>query len=253
MSRHGGRCRCCLPQNQSFCHDPRPARSAQDGSHHGIQGRRFAAQFSHLHMEFKSSAVGSQTQTCWADFRATAIQKAGLPPGSPVRFLWDGCEVEEPDDRLMTTIAKDGDSFVLIPVWHHDEPRAAKKSSPSTAAANSSGTGGMQHGSVETAGPSAAAHSQPLTKNHMDVASVWPPSKAIALAGGSLASGPAGPTGTGVKARTSSKSSDQAEGLLVETSGRRHGESSNGDGHAPNTQNQRSQSIESGEPHGSCP
>ena len=44
-----------------------------------------------------------------------AIAKAGLPPGSVVSFFWEGCQIEESDEKALCLIAKDGDTIVLVP------------------------------------------------------------------------------------------------------------------------------------------
>ena len=56
-----------------------------------------------------------QSQISWKDFKEAAAAKAGLASGSAVSFFWEGCQIEESDDKGLGLIAKDGDTLVLVP------------------------------------------------------------------------------------------------------------------------------------------
>ena len=55
-----------------------------------------------------------QSQTSWKEFREAAARKAGLGPETAITFFWEGCQVQESDDRLLGQFARDGDTFVLV-------------------------------------------------------------------------------------------------------------------------------------------
>lgn len=100
-----------------------------------------------------------QSQTSWKDFREAATVKAGLSPGSAVTFFWEGCHVEESDDKAIGLIAKDGDTFVLVPDLQSED--IGNQSAPS-----SSGRSGQPESIA------AAETSKP-------VGETWPPVKAM--------------------------------------------------------------------------
>ena len=97
-----------------------------------------------------------QSQTAWKDFKVAAIAKAGLSPGSAVLFFWEGCLIEESDEKSLCLIAKDGDTIVLVPDLK-PEAQEEENVAPITSASNHEKTA---HEAVSESTPELPAEQQ---------------------------------------------------------------------------------------------
>jgi len=100
-----------------------------------------------------------------------ATAKAGLAPGSAVTFFWEGCHVEESDDKALGLIAKDGDTFVLVPDIQSEE--VGNQSAPSS----SGRSGQQQQQQPESSVAAAVETSKPATERRAEPTSKAVPSK----------------------------------------------------------------------------
>ena len=56
----------------------------------------------------------SQSGCSWGAFKAEARARLGLPTDTKFEVHWEGCAIDEPDDRILGMIAKDGDTLTLV-------------------------------------------------------------------------------------------------------------------------------------------